>query len=367
MATLLSQLGTLIKTKIDNDIAAINLAGYAELAGATFTGSVTVPDLTVSGTSGITLSDLSGGISLSGGSISLTSSGGVSLTDGNVYFSGSGSIDLSGGTGYIYAGDIDLSTRDGSITFGTMGGLSLQDGTISISGSGYIDVSGTSQSLFGDGGISVGSAGVTLSNSGGVDLSGGSGTLSMGTGAINLSGGGISDSNQISIGTNGINVSGSSVFDSSTEFQNGINLSGGYLTGTVQTDTDLTVGGNLVVNGDITQSSGSVFTVEATAVKVTDVMIEIAGGADGASNATTDGGIVVQRGSMEQNVAFYWDEDLDMFTFSKLDEDGSISDVSMGTNVAAANVLIAGENLYTEGSGSDAFGTIADFNAALNA
>ena len=364
MPSYISQVTTKIRTYVDSAVAGIDLSSYAPLAGAMFTGAVNVPELDITGANGLDITDATGGINLSGGSISLTSSGGINLADGSIYVSGSGSIDLSAGTGYIYAGDIDLSTRDGSITFGTNGGISMSDGTVSISGSGYIDVSGTSQSLFGDGGISVGSGRVTLSNNGGVDLSGGSGALlvgsggidisstgvltvgsggidlsgstggvTIGTGALTLGGGGITDSSQITIGSSGIDVTGNS------QFQN-----------------------NLTVSGDLTVS-GTTTTVNSSTTEITDVVIELAKDADQASNATTDAGIHMTRGSTEDGIFMGWDEGDDAIVFKSHQDGGGVTDVSMATGVANVNVAIDASNLLVDGT--DALGPLSDVDAAL--
>jgi len=76
-------------------------------------------------------------------------------------------------------------------------------------------------------------------------------------------------------------------------------------TGNVSIDNDLTVTGNLTINGTTT-------TVNSTNTQVTDNLLELNSGAT--SNAN-DAGIIIERGSTGDNAIMMWDESADTFRF----------------------------------------------------
>ena len=75
---------------------------------------------------------------------------------------------------------------------------------------------------------------------------------------------------------------------------------------------DITAGRNVVITGNLTVN-GTTTTIDSTTVSTADVVIELASGADGAANASTDAGFVFTRGSNEHPAVFYWDEGVDAF------------------------------------------------------
>ena len=93
------------------------------------------------------------------------------------------------------------------------------------------------------------------------------------------------------------------------------------------TATDLTLSGNLVVNGATT-------TVSSTNTTIADNMFELN---SGASSNANDIGIIMERGSTGDNAIFAWDESEDKFTIgtttATADSTGNIS-ITAGTLVA---------------------------------
>tara|TARA_B100001250_G_scaffold220076_1_gene188780 strand:+ start:3659 stop:5134 length:1476 start_codon:yes stop_codon:yes gene_type:complete len=87
------------------------------------------------------------------------------------------------------------------------------------------------------------------------------------------------------------------------------------------TATDLTLSGNLVVNGTTT-------TVATTNTTITDNLLELNSGAG--SNAN-DSGIIIERGSTGDNAIFVWDESEDKF----------IVGTTTGTADSTGNITIA--------------------------
>jgi hypothetical protein len=77
---------------------------------------------------------------------------------------------------------------------------------------------------------------------------------------------------------------------------------------TVDTSGNVTVGGNLIVNGSTT-------TIESTTLSIEDPLLILAKNNSGGNANTYDQGILFNRGSFS-NVAFFWDESADEFTFA---------------------------------------------------
>lgn len=75
---------------------------------------------------------------------------------------------------------------------------------------------------------------------------------------------------------------------------------------------DLGVSRNVVITGNLTVN-GTTTTIDSTTVSTADVVIELASGADGAANASTDAGFVFTRGNTEDPAVLFWDEGDDAF------------------------------------------------------
>jgi hypothetical protein len=93
-------------------------------------------------------------------------------------------------------------------------------------------------------------------------------------------------------------------------------LTAGALSGvTTIGATDLTLAGNLTVNGTTT-------TVSSTNTTISDKLLELGTGSTGA--ASGDAGIVIERGN-DDNAFFGWDESADQFQFATTTATGSSS------------------------------------------
>ena len=115
-----------------------------------------------------------------------------------------------------------------------------------------------------------------------------------------------------------------------------------------------TFSGNLTVNGTTTS-------VNTTNIDVTDSIMNLSKGAASGTNASNDGGFVVERGSSESNVAFIWDEGDDKFKVLSTSATAASSDIS-GTD-GSASLADLDANLYHNGT---ELGTVSEFEAALS-
>ena len=115
-----------------------------------------------------------------------------------------------------------------------------------------------------------------------------------------------------------------------------------------------TFSGNLTVNGTTTS-------VNTTNIDVTDSIMNLSKGAASGTNASNDGGFVVERGSSESNVAFIWDEGDDKFKVLSTSATAAATDISSTDGSASLADLDA--NLYHNGT---ELGTVAEFESALS-
>ena len=115
-----------------------------------------------------------------------------------------------------------------------------------------------------------------------------------------------------------------------------------------------TFSGNLTVNGTTTS-------VNTTNIDVTDSIMNLSKGASSGTNASNDGGFVVERGSSESNVAFIWDEGDDKFKVLSTSATAAATDISSTDGSASLADLDA--NLYHNGT---ELGTVSEFEAALS-
>lgn len=128
-------------------------------------------------------------------------------------------------------------------------------------------------------------------------------------------------------------------------------LDGADFTGDV-TGTNLTLSGNLTVNG-------SVSALETTNSTIADSIISLSKGAKDSANASNDSGILIERGSSEANVAIFWDESDDKFRFVSTNLGADATEISGGSTTEAD---IAVRNIQTNGND---LGTIEDFFGGL--
>jgi len=115
-----------------------------------------------------------------------------------------------------------------------------------------------------------------------------------------------------------------------------------------------TFSGNLTVNGTTTS-------VNTTNIDVTDSIMNLSKGAGSSTNASNDGGFIVERGSSESNVAFIWDEGDDKFKVLNTSATAAATDISSTDGSATAAKFDA--DLYHNGT---ELGTVAEFEAALS-
>jgi len=115
-----------------------------------------------------------------------------------------------------------------------------------------------------------------------------------------------------------------------------------------------TFSGNLTVNGTTTS-------VNTTNIDVSDSIMNLSKGAASGTNASNDGGFIVERGSSESNVAFIWDEGDDKFKVLTTSATAAATDISSTDSSAAAAKFDA--DLYHNGT---ELGTVAEFEAALS-
>lgn len=126
--------------------------------------------------------------------------------------------------------------------------------------------------------------------------------------------------------------------------------------GGASTTADLTVGGNLTVNGTTT----SISTANAT---IKDNILVLNKGAKDLTSDAPDSGLLFERKSGVDNATFLFEETNDRFEFGTTSANGSganVDTVSLG-KIAVNDVLI-GTRASTQ-----ALGDLADFNAGLAA
>lgn len=115
-----------------------------------------------------------------------------------------------------------------------------------------------------------------------------------------------------------------------------------------------TFSGNLTVNGTTTS-------VNTTNIDVADSIMNLSKGAGTGTNASNDGGFIVERGSSESNVALIWDEGDDKFKVLSTSATAASTDIS-ATDVSASAAKFDAD-LYHNGT---ELGTVAEFEAALS-
>ena len=115
-----------------------------------------------------------------------------------------------------------------------------------------------------------------------------------------------------------------------------------------------TFSGNLTVNGTTTS-------VATTNIDVSDSIMNLSKGAASGTNASNDGGFIVERGSSEDNVALIWDEGDDKFKVLTTSATAAATDISSTDGSAAAAKFDA--DLYHNGT---ELGTVAEFESALS-
>ena len=131
------------------------------------------------------------------------------------------------------------------------------------------------------------------------------------------------------------------------------NLAGASFTGDVS-GTNLTLSGNLTVQGTTTS-------LETVNSQVKDSIMLLNDGAGDSSNNANDVGLIMERGSSEDNVALVFDEGEDKFVCYKTSATSASTDIS-GDDSSATLMDIKVSDVYV---GSDNLGSYSDFSTAL--
>ena len=131
------------------------------------------------------------------------------------------------------------------------------------------------------------------------------------------------------------------------------NLSGAAFTGAVS-GTDLTLSGNLTVTGTTTS-------IETVNSQVKDSIMLLNDGAASGTNNANDVGLIMERGSSEDNVALVFDEGEDKFVCYKTSAAASSTDIS-SDDTSATLMDIKVNDVFV---GADNLGSYSDFSTAL--
>ena len=98
---------------------------------------------------------------------------------------------------------------------------------------------------------------------------------------------------------------------------------------------------NIVASGNLTVQ-GTTTTVDTVNIDIKDSIMNVSKGASQGTNASNDGGFIVERGSAENNAAFIWDEGDDKFKVLTTSADATSSDISSSDGSAAGATLDVG-------------------------
>jgi len=131
------------------------------------------------------------------------------------------------------------------------------------------------------------------------------------------------------------------------------NLAGAAFTGAVS-GTDLTLSGNLTVTGTTTS-------IETVNSQVKDSIMLLNDGAAGSSNNANDVGLIMERGSSEDNVALVFDEGEDKFCMYKTSAAANATDIT-DSDSSATLLPVKVSDVYL---GADNLGSYSDFSVAL--
>jgi hypothetical protein len=131
------------------------------------------------------------------------------------------------------------------------------------------------------------------------------------------------------------------------------NLTGAAFTGAVS-GTDLTLTGNLTVSGTTTS-------IETVNSQVKDSLMLLNDGAASGTTNANDVGLIMERGSSEDNVALVFDEGEDKFCMYKTTAAATATDIS-DSDSSATLLPVKVSDVYL---GVDNLGSYSDFSTAL--
>jgi len=110
-----------------------------------------------------------------------------------------------------------------------------------------------------------------------------------------------------------------------------INITGGVTASTTGAFKDGTYSGNVTITGNLTVN-GDTTTIDVQTLEVEDPIIILNKHSTQPANNTTDAGIIAQRGSSENNAAWFWDETSDRWIAATTTSDGSATDITVTAN-----------------------------------
>ena len=331
---------------------------------------------------------VSGSITANGGAHSLTSATTIDIdADGDLTIDG-GSIAI--GTDADVAFDIDTSTLDidssGAVTIDSTstilisgdGGATFSDDTEAIiyDGSGNLDIDSVALDIDASGAITIdGTSTFSVDVDGATNINTSVGNITVDSEAANLVLDGhtgvdidASNSGKVTIdGAGGIDIGAaadvaidinSSTLDIDASDAVTIDASGGSISiGTNSsgrainighTTSEVTINDNLTVTGDL-DVNGTLTTIDTTNLRVADRFIQVASG-----STSGDGGLVVTTAANGSGSALFWDDSATRWGLAGADEVGD-SQVSADPRQYVVSV---------SGSAVDASGNPSDFGAA---
>ena len=323
MSSLLTQLGQKTKVELDKKLA---------LAGGTMTGALTLSGAPTASLHAATKAyvDSAADTSSLQSEVDATQSGAGLGTDGS--YTANGSTNYLGSVASLKAADEALDTQLKTVA----DAVASNDSDISTLQS---NVSSN------DSDISTLQSNVSTAQSDITSLESDVSTLQS-----NVS------SNDSDISTLQSNVSSNDTDISALQTQAGSLASDGNsasFSGNISA-ANATFSGNLTVNGTTTS-------VNTTNIDVADSIMNLSKGAGSGTNASNDGGFIVERGSSESNVALIWDEGDDKFKVLSTSATAASTDISSTDGSASAAKFDA--DLYHNGT---ELGTVAEFEAALS-
>jgi hypothetical protein len=262
------------------------------------------------------------------------------------------SLTIAGGTGLSTVGSgngVTVSLDNTAVTAGNYGTTTAIP-VLTIDAQGRVTAASTaaistSWTLAGDSGSQVVAGGDTVTIAGGTNITSVVGATD--TATLNLD----TTLTGMTAGTFSGSVTAGTLTDGT------FSVNAGAITGaTTVAAQDLTLSGNLTVNGTTTS-------VSSTNTTISDTLIELQSGLSGANSS--DIGIILERGTTGDNGFMGWDESEDKFAFSTTTASGtSTGDLTLAdAGIKVGDVLSSGT--VTFANLSDGAVTVTEFQTTL--